>query len=242
MRARVSVGVRYTLDLWLVTVHISVEIAAGLDLTGPPFGGVVHVNFWVFGLDINFGDSPNPPAAIGLDRFFQVATKTGSSGASFQGLLTGEEVNGKAQPQPDTAAILLACETGLLPPLQDMEAESVNAEKEDPQHSKWYVKGGKFSSMASFQNPVTTAKLKETRTQKTSTGQDQDQSKESECQIERRFKNVYLKPMQLRHPLTSADTISVKAPKPRESNPQEIHVLDEWENQKWKLNAQVKAV
>lgn len=48
--------------------------------------------------------------------------------------------------------------------------------------------------------------------------------------------------MQLRHLLTSVVTISVKAPKPRESNPQEIHVLDEWENQKWKLTAQVKAV
>ena len=52
LHARVAIGVRFTLDLWLVTVRISCEISAQLDLTGPSFGGIVHVDFWVFGFDI----------------------------------------------------------------------------------------------------------------------------------------------------------------------------------------------
>ena len=95
MAARVSVGVRYTLDLWLVTIRINIEISAGLDLNGPPFGGVVHVDFWVFGFDIKFGSSTEPPPAIALGRFFNIATKAGnSSGASSRGFLaSGSDAN-----------------------------------------------------------------------------------------------------------------------------------------------------
>jgi hypothetical protein len=40
------VGVRFTLDLLLVTIHISVDISAELTLYGPLFGGDVYDNFW----------------------------------------------------------------------------------------------------------------------------------------------------------------------------------------------------
>jgi len=45
LQDRVGVGVRFTLDLWLVTIHINAEISASLESKGPPFRGVVHVDF-----------------------------------------------------------------------------------------------------------------------------------------------------------------------------------------------------
>ncbi|PON22934.1 hypothetical protein TGAM01_v208189 [Trichoderma gamsii] len=49
-------GVRLTLDLWLVTSRMDAEIGARLNVLGPPMAGRVHVDFWVFGFDIEFGD------------------------------------------------------------------------------------------------------------------------------------------------------------------------------------------
>lgn len=48
----ISIGVRFALDLWLVTNRINAEIGARLSLLGPPMAGRVHVDFWVFGFDI----------------------------------------------------------------------------------------------------------------------------------------------------------------------------------------------
>lgn len=42
--------------MWLVTIRINTEIGARLSVLGPPMAGRVHVDFWVFGFDIDFGD------------------------------------------------------------------------------------------------------------------------------------------------------------------------------------------
>ena len=52
----VDVGVRFTLDLWICTIYISVDISASVHLEGPPFHGYAHIDFWVFGFDIYFGN------------------------------------------------------------------------------------------------------------------------------------------------------------------------------------------
>ncbi|KAM0512140.1 hypothetical protein ACHAPE_009190 [Trichoderma viride] len=52
----ISVGVRFALDLWLVTSRVDAEIGARLSVLGPPMAGRVHVDFWVSGFDIEFGD------------------------------------------------------------------------------------------------------------------------------------------------------------------------------------------
>jgi hypothetical protein len=53
----ITVSVQYTLDLWITTLHIDIEIGADLSLSGPPSHGTVHVDFWVFGFTISFGSS-----------------------------------------------------------------------------------------------------------------------------------------------------------------------------------------
>lgn len=40
-----AVGVEFTLDLWLISVHISVDKSAQLYIEGSPVHGYVHVNF-----------------------------------------------------------------------------------------------------------------------------------------------------------------------------------------------------
>ncbi|CVL11705.1 hypothetical protein FPRO06_13012 [Fusarium proliferatum] len=243
MTARVSVGVRFTLDLWLVTIRISVEISAGLDLMGPPFGGIVHVDFWVFGFDIKFGSSPPAPSAIGLERFFKIATKTTSSTASSRDLLEGGQPQDK--PMPDTAAILLTCETGLLPPLKETTDKSGTPTSPggvEPDGGKWYVKGGSFTLNASFQIPVTSARLTEKRVQTSTTGESQEETRSADCTIDEKYKGVFAKPMQLRDPLSSVVAISVKSPEPRMEQMQDIHILADWKDQRWKLTAQVKPV
>jgi hypothetical protein len=79
-----SVGVAFDLDLWLVTIHIQVEIGATLHIEGPPVAGFVHVNFWVFGFDVKFGTPAKKPDVRTLDEFYGLLlqSSTGSSNAS----------------------------------------------------------------------------------------------------------------------------------------------------------------
>ncbi|KAK5988133.1 hypothetical protein PT974_12273 [Cladobotryum mycophilum] len=84
----VSVGIKFSMDLWLVTVHISAEIGATLTVAGPPMAGMVHVDFWVFGFDINFGGSmQSRPIALKLPRFIDLVLKSGTNGSSSGFLL-----------------------------------------------------------------------------------------------------------------------------------------------------------
>lgn len=135
--AGVSVGVSFTLDLWICTIRISVEIGAHLYLAGPPFGGRVHVNFWVMGFDIEFGRKQQSQPAVDLDAFWQMVlqdevSSIRSSRAEKRRVLAGLPA---ANPVPTAASQgdhLLTPETGLLP------TSSKDAET-------WDVRGGVFS-------------------------------------------------------------------------------------------------
>lgn len=67
--AGVEIGVTFTLDLFICTLHISVDISAELSLYGPPFGGDVWVDFWVFGFSIHFGDDEAQQNALDINEF-----------------------------------------------------------------------------------------------------------------------------------------------------------------------------
>ncbi|KEY68290.1 hypothetical protein S7711_07042 [Stachybotrys chartarum IBT 7711] len=53
---KLAVGMRFSMDLWFVTIRINAEIGALLSILVLPMAGRVHVDFWVFGFDIDFGD------------------------------------------------------------------------------------------------------------------------------------------------------------------------------------------
>ncbi|RHZ47019.1 uncharacterized protein CDV56_102574 [Aspergillus thermomutatus] len=102
-----AVGVRYTLDLWLVSIPIAVDIGATLFLEGPPVAGRVHVDFWVFGFDIKFGALAIRPASfIDLTEFYNLVLQADTTPPA---LLPGITVD--APPVP----WLLSCTSGLIP-------------------------------------------------------------------------------------------------------------------------------
>ncbi|KAK6338299.1 hypothetical protein TWF730_002363 [Orbilia blumenaviensis] len=111
--ASVSVGVTFTLDLLITTIHINVELGATLDLMGPPLHGTVHVNFWVFGFSVNFGDQNPPDLDMSLQDFYYLVLqnpKPSSSNTLTQLLLTST-----TNPPADLPH-LLTCQKGMMPP------------------------------------------------------------------------------------------------------------------------------
>ncbi|KAK7413165.1 hypothetical protein QQX98_007944 [Neonectria punicea] len=119
---KVSVGVRFSMDVWFVTVHIAVQVAASLSLTGPPLRGVVHVDFWVFGFDIAFGD----PAGA--------AQPPHLTSEAFWNLVTQAEGQAAAVEAGQKKAHLFSCTKGLITEnKQDIKAA-------DP----WLVRSGVF--------------------------------------------------------------------------------------------------
>ena len=95
---RLSVVVRFSMDMWLVTVRINAEIGAVLSVLGPPMAGRVYVDFWVFGFDIDFGDRDRAiregnASSLGLLAFLDLvlkgAGKAVGSGVSPSSLMFG---------------------------------------------------------------------------------------------------------------------------------------------------------
>ncbi|KAI5358084.1 putative ribonuclease Z/Hydroxyacylglutathione hydrolase [Septoria linicola] len=85
----VCVGVRFTMDILFVTIHISVELNARLQLQGPEFGGSAYVDFWVFGFTIPFGARPKPPEKKNLDAFLDLLLQVPDADAVAQNAITG---------------------------------------------------------------------------------------------------------------------------------------------------------
>jgi hypothetical protein len=237
LQARIAVGVRFTLDLWLVTVRINAEVSASLDLTGPPFGGVVHVDFWVFGFDVKFGAPPPPLPEVKLDRFWKVVLK--SSGSSPSMLTTApDEKSSKytdQENQEDTAAIFLTCESGL-EPQQDPAAK-------DKKNAKWYVKGATFAFLATFQFAITKGSLKEHRIVVKDKKEDTEW-RPADAPIEPKYTEVFAKPIQLVDPLTSEVEIDITAPRVDTMENQSYHIMKEvkWKDQKWRIRPVISAV
>jgi hypothetical protein len=72
----VSIGVDLQVNLGFITKHLTADVSGTLHLEGPPFGGNVYVNFYVYGFDIYFGDHPGPPPALTLDEFWDLLSRS----------------------------------------------------------------------------------------------------------------------------------------------------------------------
>ena len=70
----ICIGVEFDLELLFITIHISVHLGAELHLEGPPFGGWVYVDFWVFGFTIPFGDDNQGADPLSLEKFCELLT------------------------------------------------------------------------------------------------------------------------------------------------------------------------
>lgn len=89
----ISIGVSFRLHLLFVTVTLSVELGADLELWGPPTGGKVHVSWFVISFTVGFGaDSTGPPDPLDW---------TNADGTGFAQTLLPHSAPSQAQsPQP----------------------------------------------------------------------------------------------------------------------------------------------
>ncbi|KAK6516196.1 hypothetical protein TWF506_006107 [Arthrobotrys conoides] len=192
----ISVGVRFTLDLWLVTIRIAVEIGATLKLAGPPMGGVVHVDFWVFGFDIEFGASPRAAPKLSLEEFWQTALKDSKSTAAKM-ITSGSEKDVEDEAAGVEKAFLITCESGLEP----------EDKKETKENDPWFVRPDNFAFNATLKfaaNKITfikSFKVDENPSLSKATPQD--------VEVEEKHKNIYARPMGVAHSLKSELTVTV---------------------------------
>ncbi|KAF8511750.1 hypothetical protein JB92DRAFT_2931985 [Gautieria morchelliformis] len=146
----ISVGVAFTLDLWIVTIRIKIEIGARLELSGPPFQGLVHVDFWVFGFDIRFGAESKTPEAATLDEFWQLLLQQGvpekrKTTFAMKRRLQGVSGNSEGKVTADAGKDhVFAIDSGLVPSSENKEDNSL-----------WIVRGGILVFMEATKGPNT---------------------------------------------------------------------------------------
>ncbi|KAF3354916.1 NAD(P)H-dependent D-xylose reductase xyl1 [Verticillium dahliae VDG1] len=153
----VSIGVRFSLDLWLVTIRISCEIGATLTVAGPPMAGTVHVDFWVFGFDVDFGDKTGMarPDRLSLSDVKALALKSAPSGApvplasGWLDVASGQNGDDDAddfdEQEAPPKAFLFNCVGGLVPEGSDAKGPEANAWYEDKPAKIWLVRGDDLS-------------------------------------------------------------------------------------------------
>ncbi|KAG8533528.1 uncharacterized protein KY384_001268 [Bacidia gigantensis] len=153
----ISVGVHFSLDLWLVTIHINIDLAARLYLQGPPVNGTVHVDFYVFGFDVNFGEHQNTsPSKLQLEDFYRLALQADNKPTTSRSLLLKSgralEDSLRAEDDPDAqlSPHIYSCTSGLIPS---------QTTKSSPSDMTWDVRAAVFAFDISCKFALTGAEV-----------------------------------------------------------------------------------
>jgi hypothetical protein len=187
-----SVGVAFTLDLWICTIHINVEIGATLYLEGPPFAGTVHVDFWVFGFSINFGEQSGDrvPKALILSDFYNQVLQTDLAASSAP-----------------VVPHIFSCNNGLIP-----QGNNTKSDPNDPE-TPWVVRGAVFQFTVSCKFAIDSATVTTEGLMEGASG--------SPFAVLSNGQSVYARPMQLQEgsPLKSELDITIaRASNPKEQD------------------------
>jgi hypothetical protein len=135
----VSIGVTFDMDFLFIHIHIEVDIGARLSIWGPNFGGIAHVDFWMWGFDIRFGADKPDPVPLTLVEFWEGIRSPGPAAGD-----NPEKDKMKKETDPNIGNLKLAVEDGIF--AQPVRT-SLNEEKPFPnsgQNSIWSVRGGPF--------------------------------------------------------------------------------------------------
>ena len=199
-----SVGVKFILDLWIVSIPINIEIGAEIFIEGNPMSGRVHVNFWVFGFDVNFGQADPPPRSLDNDSFWELILGN-SSQKSNDVLLPLIESPSEDLPREDNAmdteepCHVFNCTSGLV-------SKSEGASQ--PSGKRWTVRGAVFAFTVTCKFPM----LKATVITDTP---DHDNPLPKDVPIDDdnvKKTNIYAKPMQFTNPLDQSEVSITIAP------------------------------
>lgn len=178
----VSVGVKYTLDLWFVSTDISVELHAELHLEGPPFSGRLYVDFYIFGFNIDFGPGATKGEKASLERFYQLVIQDDGKGVKEEAKACGDH--------------LFGCLAGMIADGSSSPLPSPAANKPQSTSQNWRVRAGDFSFRIACPFPINSASM--------------GSSIDLYVPCISNSKNIYAKPMELEEHLSSTMTIEIK--------------------------------
>lgn len=221
----ISVGVRFVLDLWLVTLHISVDIAATLHIEGPPIRGTVHVYFWVFGFDVDFGGNHDNPPGIPIDDMVKLACEKsqGDEKASLDTItaftpLGGLEFGG-SDSESNAEHLQLSATAGTGPHVLSVESGLVPSGKagSNPNAETWVVQPVGCVFNIACKIPIDRAKI-------LTEGDDE------EPEVKGSGKPIYAKPMKEDGPISSVLTVTIRFKPPSKDKMLESLAVPLWEN------------
>ncbi|KIV76927.1 hypothetical protein PV11_08776 [Exophiala sideris] len=181
----IGVGVSCDIDIWFIHIHIECSVGAWLTVQGPDFGGVAHVDFYLFGFDVDFGASPAAKPPLSLVEFWQMVHQPGPTVPSTETqaadrirpvLLLDDDVQPlvdkpvyKQYTTPDDipiegAAFKYILEDGNFPmpnrPHRSTQvAPPANQAENTGTGAEWYVKGGTFKFRIATDFPLSYAQV-----------------------------------------------------------------------------------
>ncbi|KAK4171649.1 hypothetical protein QBC36DRAFT_249207 [Triangularia setosa] len=204
----ISVGVGFTLNLWICTVHISCEVAANLHLQGPSIAGTVYVNFWVFGFSIEFGSSQDASGRdnpLSLPDFYRLVLQADlSQQKGLSPLLPYPAVSHKrddaaAEDSDPPPPHVYTCNEGLIP--SGNAASTPSAPNE-----QWHVRGAVFQFTVGLGFAIDKATVVTAQA-------DPSAPAIPPFDVSLAGDPVYARPMHLTEPLSSAITVTITPPK-----------------------------
>jgi hypothetical protein len=137
-RVGVSIGASYKIDLLFVSVTVSVELGADLEIWGPPTGGKVDIDWYIISFSVPFGDDPDPAGLPGYLAWecFQTLLPQNDSSHSMR----AEE----GDPSPLTNVITFAISDGIISKTAD---------------GRWLVRADALTFSVTTSFPLTEADL-----------------------------------------------------------------------------------
>jgi hypothetical protein len=193
---KISIVVRFSMDLWIVKFRINAEIGAMLHVSEPPLAGTVHVDFWVFGFDIKFGGiQAEAPKKLDVKSFIDLVVSSGTALGS--GMLMPSLEGGASNLASNSGvskAFLFNCKKGLEPEEKMEKAEPGKQRECEPGDGKpgeaalWLVRGGVFCLTITFKFAISSLTLEDNRP-----GRGKKQSLEAEDD----HKKIFALPMPL---------------------------------------------
>lgn len=132
IRASVSIGASFTIDLWFTTLSMSIHVGASLHIWGPDFSGIATVDLSIISFTISFGAASKVKnKTISWNEFAKdMLPQKNAAPRKLRTMYLEESEN--SEPNPDVCKIIIS--NGLITQLSDIPGEL-----------NWIVDGEKFS-------------------------------------------------------------------------------------------------
>ncbi|KAL8692915.1 MAG: hypothetical protein Q9218_002141, partial [Villophora microphyllina] len=175
-------------DIGIIHINIHADISAVLNLSGPPFGGVVHVDLRIHNFSIYFGDQNNKPAPLIWNDFLELVRQT----------------------RPDTATALKSSSSALIVPalVAGAATEKITSSQQQT-GGMWSVRAGGVSFRIECKFPIDDISWGD--------GLKQQSWKQSPSAANDPAANtpyIYARPMQLTERCISVLTVNIVPPVP----------------------------